>query len=116
MRILLLEDDEDMLFTLGEALEMEGHEVVYGHNGNEGLEKLKIELPDLIISDVKMPGMDGLELIQSVRSNAHWSKLPIVMMSGAASDRGKAIAAGANDFLVKPFRFPELEAVLSRIK
>lgn len=116
MYILLLEDDEDMLFTLGEALEMEGHIVTYARSGIEGLQKLEERLPDLVISDLKMPGMDGIDFVQAVRRSETWSALPIVMMSGAPADRDKAIAAGANDFLVKPFRFPELEAVLSRMK
>lgn len=116
MHILLLEDDEDMLLTLGEALEMEGHTVTYGRSGTDGLSLLSQTLPELVISDLRMPDMDGLGFIREVRQQVRWAKLPIIIMSGSASDQDRALEAGASDFLVKPFHFPELESALERIR
>ena len=85
MNIILLDDDPDMLETLAEALELDDHVVLRGGTGDEGLALLNKgeKPPDLILSDVNMPGMTGLEFIAAVKANADWQSIPICIISGS---------------------------------
>ena len=117
-RILLLEDNNDMLAMLAQVLEWGGHEVVTGRDGREGIEVLESSslLPTIILSDLSMPSMDGLEFLQEVRNRPAWANMPYVIMSAHSSpeDRHNALAAGADDFLVKPFNLDDFQKVLQR--
>jgi CheY-like chemotaxis protein len=113
--ILLLEDSEDMLETMTEALELYGHEVVGAMTGHDGLIILEnnAPLPDLIISDVTMPILTGMDVLRAVRGNPRLANIPVALMSGRIGDRTEAIECGATAFLSKPFRFSEVEQLLS---
>jgi CheY-like chemotaxis protein len=115
--ILLIEDNADMLQALTEALEINQHEVIPARTGAEGLQVLEKlnQLPDLIITDVRMPQMDGLTFLQNVRGNPQWSNIPIALMSGQARDMTTAAGVGANAFIPKPFKFQQLEETLDRL-
>lgn len=115
-RILLLEDNPDMVQALIEVLEMHNYEVVTAYNGREGLRILESGvLPDLIITDLKMPLMDGLQFMQFVRGSAAWAHIPVAIMSGETTDSPRITASGADAFILKPFHFDELEATLNRL-
>jgi CheY-like chemotaxis protein len=115
--ILLLEDNADMLSMLSQVLEWNGHEVMAGRNGNEGMSLLSQATctPGLIICDMQMPGMDGTEFLKHVRGNPAWSNIPFVMMSARSSsdERQSALSMGANGFLTKPFSIDDFNALLS---
>lgn len=115
--ILLLEDNHDMLSALSEVLQMHQYQVMTGYNGQDGLELLQNApaLPDLIITDINMPDMNGLEFLGEVRRRADWAKIPVAIMSGLVSDQQRALASGADAFVTKPFRFNELERTLSQL-
>ncbi len=117
MKIILLEDDPDMLETLAEALELNDHIVMRGGSGDDGLALLREgeSLPDLILSDVNMPGMTGLEFVAAVKANVNWQLIPICIVSGSVGDEVAALQAGATAFLVKPFQFAELNQLLSHL-
>lgn len=116
--ILLLEDNANMLAMLSQVLEWGGYSVIGGRSGHDGL-ALLTELsspPDIIISDLIMPNMDGIAFLRHVRQNPNWANIPFVMMSAHSSntERQNALRHGANDFLVKPFNLEAFQAVLDR--
>ncbi len=116
--ILLVEDNADMLMMLTQVLKWGGYEVISGRSGHEGLDRLDNakQLPDLIISDLSMPDMNGLEFLGAVRSNPTWTHIPFVIMSAhsASDEANQALAQGADDFLVKPFNLDDFQRIINR--
>ena len=111
-RILVVDDDPQIRRVLRTALIAQGYEVTDARNGEEALEKMRDEKPDLLILDMNMPRMNGLETCHSIRTT---SDVPIIMLTvrDAESDKVDALDAGADDFMTKPFSSPEL---LARIR
>jgi two-component system, OmpR family, KDP operon response regulator KdpE len=111
-RIMIVDDDPQIRRVLRTALVAQGYEAVDARNGEEALEKLRNEKLDLMILDVNMPGMNGLETCRTVRSS---SDISIIMLTvrDAEADKVEALDAGADDYMTKPFSSPEL---LARIR
>ncbi|MBN1314758.1 MAG: response regulator [Anaerolineales bacterium] len=110
--ILIVDDDRAILEILDAALRPEGYNLALASNGRKALELLQDLSPDLILLDVMMPGMDGYEVCQFVRSDPNLAQVPIIMIT-ALSDRShllKSLNAGADDFLTKPVNLFELKA------
>lgn len=116
MHIILLEDSPELIQLMVDTLEMDGHTVMPGTNGVEGLRLLE-ENPhaDLLITDVWMPKMDGIELLKRIRQNPRWNNLRCVVMSGSTGDRSLVGKIGADAFLPKPFRYPDLYELIQKI-
>ncbi len=116
MRIILLEDSPELTQLMIDTLEMDGHTVIAGENGVEGLRLLE-ENPnaDLLITDVWMPKMNGLELLQRVRQNPNWKNLRCVVMSGSSNDRVIAGKYGADGFISKPFHYPDFYRLIEQV-
>ncbi len=114
-RLLVVDDDIQMLSALEAALTSRGHRVETATNGIDAVSKLQQGLPRAIITDLRMPGMDGLELLAHVRRTE--PKLPVILLSayGSVPTAVEAIRNGATDFLVKPFSQEALDAVLRRL-
>jgi DNA-binding NtrC family response regulator len=114
-RLLVVDDDIQMLSALETALSRKGHLVETASNGIEAAAKLDTITVQAVITDLKMPGMDGLELLQHVRRTN--PALPVVVLSafGTVPMAVEAIKAGANDFLVKPFSQDALDQMLERL-
>lgn len=114
MHILVVEDDLNLREAIVDTLMLKGYEVTAAAHGVEGLNKVRNHNFDLVLSDINMPGMDGLELMQQVKKEVPW--LPIVLMTayGDVSQAVKAMQMGANDYLMKPFELKELEQLLAR--
>lgn len=110
--IMLVEDDEDLLALTREALVAHGFEVVTATDGETALELLESDPPDLIISDVAMPRMDGLTLCRKIKANIFFCRIPVILLTARAhiDDRIQGFEAGADDYLVKPVDFRELAA------
>lgn len=108
-KILVVDDERQITRMLRAALQGSGYEVSLANNGLEGLQRFEEGRPDLIISDLAMPGMNGLELTQAVRRVA---ETPIIVLSVRDTDamKIKALDEGADDYLTKPFSMPELLA------
>jgi len=104
MKILIVDDDSTTRKLLGLYLKAKGYEVAYAENGLEGLQKLGTENPNLIISDLNMPYMDGIEFVKNVRADATWHEIPILMVTteGDPEERERAMSVGVNGYLVKP--------------
>jgi len=111
-RIMVVDDDPQIRRVLRTALVAQGYEVIDARNGDEALEKIRDEKVDLVILDMNMPGMGGLETCRTIRST---SDISIIMLTvrDAESDKIEALDAGADDYVTKPFSSPEL---LARIR
>jgi two-component system KDP operon response regulator KdpE len=109
MRILVVDDERQITRMLRASLQASGYDVVVANDGMEGFARFESDHPDLIITDLAMPEMNGLELTQAVRNV---SSVPIIVLSVRNGDRMKvkALDDGADDYLTKPFSTPELLA------
>jgi len=112
-RKILVVDDEDVLVeTLAYNLEQAGYRVVTAADGSSALDAARSELPDLIILDIMLPGMDGLEVCRQLRRENSTSTTPIVMLTAKGDEIDKVVGLeiGADDYITKPFAFSELLA------
>ncbi len=118
-RILSAEDSPATQKFISFTLKYKGYSVVTVNDGLEALEKLTEEPFDLIILDIMMPRMNGLEVLREIKTNTPFKDIPIVMLTSekGEADRKKAMDFGATNFLTKPFQPPELiEAVEAALK
>ena len=116
-KILVVEDDRSVRITLVELMRMYGYEVEQAENGVEGFEKLESFIPDIILSDVNMPVMDGNEFAQNLKDNPKFAHIPVIMLTASADeeDKLKSLTSGAVDFISKPFNSTELELKIKNI-
>jgi len=114
-KVLIVDDDPDILDLLDIILKGEGFDVLKASNGEEALQKIQKQPPDLLITDFKMPKLDGDEVCKSLRKDILLRHMPIIMLTGKSEVRDKVygIDAGADDYIVKPFQEEEL---LARVK
>jgi DNA-binding response OmpR family regulator len=114
-RILIVEDEPGMIELLTVALEDEGFIISIAQNGEQGLKKVDAENPDLIISDVMMPDMDGYAFCEQLRGNPKTAAIPFIFLTAKkdVSDRVRGLNLGADDYISKPFHVVE---VVARIK
>ena len=114
-RVLLADDNADLREYIGRLLGERGYEVATVANGVEALEHSRRNRPDLLITDVMMPRLDGFGLVAAIREDATLRDLPIIMLSARAGEEARidGLAAGADDYLVKPFSARELIARVS---
>ncbi len=110
MRILVVEDEQKLAKALHEGLHAEGYEVVLAFNGEEGFYLAQTQTFDLILLDVMLPGRSGLEILQTMRQQGFSTPVLILTARDAVEDRVRGLDSGADDYLVKPFAFPELLA------
>ncbi len=114
LRVLVVDDNQDAAMLLAEVLEFEGHTVVVAHDGPTALVARKTFVPDVAVLDIGLPGMDGYELAQLLRSRYPADPLRIIALSGygAARDRARAKEAGFDEHLVKPVDIQRLSRLL----
>lgn len=110
--ILVVDDDSEVLGTTLRALTREGHDVHLAESAAEGLEFLQDTRPDLLILDIMMPEMNGLDLCRLLRSKPEHADLPILFLSalGKTEDVVKGLDVGGDDYIIKPFELVELNA------
>ncbi len=108
-KILLVDDDRSLLRALQIGLAARGYEVVLARTGEEGTVQASLTDPDVVVLDLGLPDLDGVEICRRIR---HWSKVPILVLSAAGAEERKvaALDAGADDYITKPFGMAELEA------
>jgi two-component system chemotaxis response regulator CheY len=104
MKILVVDDCHTTRKLLGHYLKCRGYSVVFAENGLDALEKLGTEPVNLVVTDLNMPYMDGMELIKTLRSDPAWSEMPILMVTteNDESEKELAYSHGANGYVVKP--------------
>jgi len=108
--ILLAEDNESNISTVSSYLKAKGFSIVLAKNGQEAIEATKIHSPDLILMDIQMPIVDGLEAIRQIRCQKQFIHTPIIALTALAMphDDVKCIKAGANEYLAKPLKLKDL--------
>jgi len=111
-KLLLIDDDPNLILLVQDYLEFRGYAVITAENGREALDILKEEIPDMIICDVMMPEMDGYSFVKNVRENPRTEWIPVLFLSakGQSQDRVKGLNTGADVYMVKPFEPEELVA------
>jgi len=113
--ILIIEDDRDIIQSLEYNLKKEGYKVAKAHDGINGLRLIKEKQPALVLLDLMIPGIDGLEVCRQVRKNNSLAATPIIMLTakGEETDKVVGLEVGADDYVTKPFSIKEL---IARIK
>lgn len=109
-RILLIEDDEELLTSTARLLTRKGYEVETALDGREGIDKARAQLPELIVSDIAMPELDGYAVLELLRADPRTAVIPVIFASAHGEERAirTGMGLGADDFLVKPFRLKDL--------
>ncbi|MFN5856198.1 MAG: response regulator [Pseudanabaenaceae cyanobacterium] len=115
--ILLVEDNEVNIKTICSYLKAKGYEIIIARNGEEAVSLTQSSQPDLILMDIQMPKMDGLEAIKQIRSNPNSTHTPIIALTALAmvGDREKCLAAGADDYMTKPVKLRELASKANKL-
>ncbi|MFT7413539.1 MAG: two-component system phosphate regulon response regulator PhoB [Methylophagaceae bacterium] len=115
--ILVVEDDMAIRDMLCFSLKQMGYDCVAAGDGEQGLECLKIQQPDLILLDWMLPGIDGIEFIRRLRANEFLANIPVIMLTakGESEDLVKGLSVGADDYVNKPFSPPELVARIKAV-
>jgi two-component system KDP operon response regulator KdpE len=110
-RVLIIDDDRDLRNVCRVGLEALGYEVLTAGNAHDGLSEAAVRAPDVIVLDLGLPDMDGIELCRRIRA---WSEVPVVVLSADGSEDRKvdALGDGADDYMTKPFGMRELNARL----
>jgi signal transduction histidine kinase len=114
--ILIVEDNELNINTISSYLTAKGYQPIVAQDGQSAIELTKRSHPDLILMDIQMPGMDGLEAISRIRQQPELAKIPIVVLTALAmeGDRDKCLTAGANDYLTKPVKLKQLNDTIQQ--
>nr|YP_010196448.1 hypothetical protein LKZ37_pgp020 [Gracilaria cearensis]UAD83845.1 hypothetical protein [Gracilaria cearensis] len=115
--ILLIDDDINLLNSMASYLISEGFTIHIATNGYNALQNLTIIQPDLIITDIMMPNIDGYELIKRIRSKKNWHQIPVIFLTakGMTQDRILGYNLGCNAYLAKPFYPEELISIINNI-
>ncbi len=110
MDILMVEDDEDIADLVAYNLERQGWKTQTLHNGSEGLAAIRSQVPDLVILDIMLPGMDGLSIYRAMKESPMTANIPVLFLTARAQleDRLEGLQLGADDYITKPFSPKEL--------
>ena len=116
-KILVVDDEPNIVQTLKDRLEMNDFQVLTATNGKEGLDCALSEQPDVILLDVIMPIMDGLEMLEALRQDVNGKELSVIMLTARSQtdDISRASTAGIEDYIVKPFDLSELLEKIERV-
>jgi signal transduction histidine kinase/ActR/RegA family two-component response regulator len=114
--ILIVEDNELNINTISSYLSAKGYRPIVAQDGQSAIEMTKLHYPDLILMDIQMPGMDGLEAIARIRQNPQLAEIPIIALTALAmeGDREKCLAAGANEYISKPVKLKQLNITIKQ--
>ncbi|MCZ7385304.1 MAG: response regulator [Candidatus Methanoperedens sp.] len=116
-KVLIVDDEMDTLLPLKKSLEAGGYIVVEALNGQEALNMVKDEIPDIILLDIMLPGMDGYEVCSRLKNNALTKNIPIIMLTARdnVKEKVKGLETGADDYVAKPYNLHELKARIKSV-
>jgi two-component system alkaline phosphatase synthesis response regulator PhoP len=116
-KILIVDDEPDILEFLSYNFRKKGFNVVIANNGIEGVKQAEIELPEIIISDILMPEMDGIEMCKEIRKNSQLNTTPFVFLTAVSDDYKVlyAMSSGANQYASKPIKFEYLLSMVNQL-
>ncbi len=114
-KILVVDDQVDLVKTLQFALEFEQYKVLVSYNGEDALNQARKENPDLILLDVMLPKLDGYKVCRLLKFDEHYKHIPILMMTAKSQEKDKLIGkeTGADEYITKPF---DMEKLLEKVK
>lgn len=112
-KVLLVDDEEEFAATLAERLELRGFQVSTANDGEEALRLVHEDPPEVMVLDLKMPGLGGMEVLKQIRSN--YPKIPVILLTGLGSTRDgiEGMQLGAFDYLMKPI---QIEALIGKVR
>jgi CheY-like chemotaxis protein len=115
--VLIVEDELDLLFTIALSLELNGYQVVKASSGEEALQVVQSQNPDAIVLDIRLPGIDGWEVLHQLTEMGCFPQTPVVLLSAQvdAATAARAVQLGVHAHLAKPFSATELSGVLARL-
>ena len=113
-KVLAIEDNVSNMILISRVVEAEGYELLRAEDGNQALRMLKEELPDLILLDINIPGIHGLDLARQLKADDRLAKIPLVATTANVllGDRERCLEAGCDDYLPKPLDIRELRKVM----
>ena len=117
-KVLVIDDNPTIVELIKYAVSLQGsYEVVVAYNGEQGLERISVERPDCVIIDVKMPRMDGYQLVRCLRGDPRTSDIPLIILSAMTREEDQIIGmlSGVDEYLKKPFKPAELNAAIERV-
>jgi len=116
-KILLVEDEKNIVLGVSICLRSAGLDVIVAEDGAEALRKLETDKPDLVLLDLVMPKLNGLEALQAMKENGATRDIPVIVLSARAQEEDiqRAMELGAADYMAKPFRPEELLAVIKQV-
>jgi two-component system alkaline phosphatase synthesis response regulator PhoP len=114
-KILIVDDEADLVETVRFPLEMEGFSVLVSYNGEDGLSQARREKPDLILLDLMLPKLDGYKVCRLLKFDERYKNIPILMLTAKTQEKDKALGleTGANEYITKPF---DLEKLVEKVK
>jgi two-component system alkaline phosphatase synthesis response regulator PhoP len=114
-KILIVDDEEDLVETVRFPLEMEGYHVLVSHNGEDALDQARKENPDLILLDLMLPKVDGYKVCQRLKSDGRYKHIPILMLTAKSQEKDMTLGmeTGANEYITKPF---DIRDLLKKVK
>ena len=116
--IVLAEDNETLISNISDYLIMKGYTVVVARNGSEAVERVCESCPEVVLMDIQMPGVDGLEAIKRIRAGEICRNVPIIALTALAmtGDRERCLQAGADEYLSKPVKLKHLIETIERFR
>ncbi len=114
-KILVVDDEVDLVKTIQFALELEGYKVLVSYNGEDALNQARKENPDLILLDIMLPKLDGYKVCRLLKFDEQYKHIPILMMTAKTQEKDKLMGkeTGANEYITKPF---DMEELMGKIK
>ncbi|MCP4649520.1 MAG: response regulator [PVC group bacterium] len=113
-KVLVIDDEPAMLEVLKQHLKRDGYDPITASNGENGLQKVKTEQPDLIILDIMMPRLDGYTFVQKVKYNNAITPIPIIVLTGMEMFKSVFEFEGVKEYLLKPFKLKELSEKINK--
>jgi DNA-binding response OmpR family regulator len=115
-KIMIVDDEEDIRTSVGQIFEISGYEVTKAEDGNDCINKLERETPDIVILDIMMPGMNGWDVAARIKENPKWNDIPIVFLTAKGDEMSIGMGGLASEeYIVKPFNIVELKEKVERI-
>jgi DNA-binding response OmpR family regulator len=114
--LLVIEDEAPLRANIARILSAEGYEVITAVDGNEGMQCVRENRPDLVICDILMPRLDGFGVLATLRSRPETAAIPFIFLTASAdkADLARGLKSGANEYVTKPFKITELLAAIRR--
>jgi DNA-binding response OmpR family regulator len=114
-KILIVDDEVDLVETIRFPLEMEGYHVLVSYNGEDALNQARKENPDLILLDLMLPKLDGYKVCRLLKFDERYKHIPILMLTAKTQEKDKILGmeTGANEYITKPF---EMDSLLEKVK